>query len=210
VTPTETGVASTGAADEPWPGAFDEYVSDPKNPVPYTRRPIRPSFQGSEWQIWQALDQRFVDHRTDVLSFESDVLDRDIVIAGDVVADLFASTSGTDSDWIVKLIDVYPEAKVPPPELGKEKDEDEDASPDLRGYQLMIAGDVLRGRFRSSFSQPKPIAGPSRGRAGADELHGDAALGADRAGAHDGPRHAVVDEPDSKRESRVPRTIFTS
>jgi putative CocE/NonD family hydrolase len=142
--------AETGAR------AFDEYVSDPENPVPYTRRPIRPSFQGSEWAIWQVLDQRFVDHRTDVLSFESDVLDRDVVIAGDILADLFASTSGTDSDWIVKLIDVYPEGKVPPPKLGEEK-KDKDAPPDLRGYQLMIAGEVLRGRFRNSFSRPEPI-----------------------------------------------------
>ena len=141
--------AETGA------GAFDEYVSDPDNPVPYVRRPIRPSFQGSDWPIWQVLDQRFVDHRPDVLSFESDVLDRDVVVAGDIVADLFASTSGTDSDWIVKLIDVYPEGKVPPPKLGEEKDED--APPDLRGYQLMIAGEVLRGRFRNSFARPEPI-----------------------------------------------------
>jgi putative CocE/NonD family hydrolase len=142
--------AETGAS------AFDEYVSDPANPVPYTPRPIRPSFQGSDWPIWQVLDQRFVDHRTDVLSFETDVLDRDVVIAGDIAASLFASTSGTDSDWIVKLIDVYPETKVPPATLGEER-KDEDAPPDLRGYQLMIAGEVLRGRFRSSFSRPEPI-----------------------------------------------------
>ncbi|HEX2570454.1 MAG TPA: CocE/NonD family hydrolase [Polyangia bacterium] len=141
--------AETGA------DAFDEYVSDPDNPVPYVRRPIRPSFQGSDWSVWQVLDQRFVDHRPDVLSFESDVLDRDVVVAGDIVADLFASTSGTDSDWIVKLIDVYPEGKVPPPKLGEEKAKD--APPDLRGYQLMIAGEVLRGRFRSSFARPEPI-----------------------------------------------------
>jgi len=137
-------------------GAFDEYVSDPANPVPYTRRPIRPTYQDSEWRVWQVLDQRFVDHRTDVLSFESDVLDRDVVVAGDITADLFASTSGTDSDWIVKLIDVYPEGKVTPPKLGEEK-KDKDAPPDLRGYQLMIAGEVLRGRFRNSFARPEPI-----------------------------------------------------
>ena len=143
--PSETGAS-----------AFDEYVSDPANPVPYVRRPIRPTYQGSEWEKWQVLDQRFVDHRTDVLSWESDVLEQDVVIAGDIVADIFASTSGTDSDWIVKLIDVYAEEKTPPLKLGEEPKEKKDAV-DLSGYQLMIAGEIMRGRFRESFAQPKPI-----------------------------------------------------
>ncbi len=143
--PTETSAA-----------AFDEYVSDPANPVPYTRRPIRPTYQGSEWEVWQLLDQRFVDHRTDVLSWESEVLEHDIVIAGSLEADLFASTSGTDSDFIVKLIDVYPEQRVAPPKLGEGK-KDPDAPADLRGYQLMIAGEILRGRFRDGFVKPQPI-----------------------------------------------------
>jgi putative CocE/NonD family hydrolase len=161
VTPTKLYLrAGRKLSFEPPPeagaGAFDEYISDPANPVPYTRRPIRPTYQGSEWRIWQVLDQRFVDHRPDVLSWESDALDRDVVIAGDIIADLFASTSGTDSDWIVKLIDVYPEGQAPPPTLGEEKI-DKDAPPDLRGYQLMVAGEVLRGRFRGSFARPAPI-----------------------------------------------------
>jgi putative CocE/NonD family hydrolase len=129
--PTESG-----------PSALDEYVSDPVNPVPYVRRPIRPIFQDSDWSIWQALDQRFVAGRPDVLSFETDTLERDITIAGDIVAELFASTSGSDSDWIVKLIDVYPER---------------DAAADFGGYQLMIAGEIMRGRFRTSFAQPEPL-----------------------------------------------------
>jgi putative CocE/NonD family hydrolase len=123
--------------------AFDEYVSDPQNPVPYARRPIRPTFQGSDWGIWEVLDQRFVDRRPDVMSWESDELDRDIVVAGDITADLFAATSGTDSDWIVKLIDVYQEKR--------------DGVPDLSGFQLMIAGEVMRGRFRKSFVHPEPL-----------------------------------------------------
>lgn len=132
--------------------AFDEYVSDPDNPVPYVRRPIRPmTSPGSDWPIWQALDQRFVDHRPDVLSWESDVLERDVTVLGDVRAELFASTSGTDSDWIVKLIDVQPEGSpgAAAPEATEETD--------VRGYQLMIAGEVVRARYRSSFAKPEPV-----------------------------------------------------
>ncbi|HRI48591.1 MAG TPA: CocE/NonD family hydrolase [Pseudomonadota bacterium] len=161
ITPTKLylragGMLSFAPPTETSADAFDEYVSDPANPVPYTRRPIRPTYQGSEWEVWQLLDQRFVDHRTDVLSWQSEVLDHDVVIAGDLQADLFAATSGTDSDWIVKLIDVYPEQRVAPPKLGEEK-KDKDAPADLRGYQLMISGEILRGRFRDSFVRPQPI-----------------------------------------------------
>lgn len=128
--------------------AFDAYVSDPQSPVPYRPRPIPPLFTGgTEWTEWLVQDQRFVDHRPDVLSYQTDVLDEDVVVIGDIVADVFASTSGSDGDWIVKLVDVYPEAGGPP---------DKDA-PDLRGYQLIIAADVLRGRFRASLAQPRPI-----------------------------------------------------
>jgi uncharacterized protein len=149
------------APSESGPGALDEYVSDPDNPVPYVRRPIHPIFeQGSDWPIWQALDQRFADGRPDAPSWETDVLDRDLIILGDVTAELFASTSGTDSDWVVKLIDVYPDGKRPSAvdathgEGGRAGDE---AAPDMRGYQLMIAGEVMRGRFRESFAEPAPL-----------------------------------------------------
>jgi uncharacterized protein len=121
--------------------AFDSYVSDPANPVPYRPRPIDVH---SGWATWLVEDQRFVDHRPDVLTWVTDELTTDVVISGKVVANLFASTTGTDSDWIVKVIDVYPEKYAPDPKMG--------------GYQLMIAGDVLRGRYRNSFEKPEPIA----------------------------------------------------
>jgi putative CocE/NonD family hydrolase len=121
--------------------AFDGFVSDPANPVPYRPRPIDVR---SGWSTWLVEDQRFVHRRPDVLAWVSDELKDDVVISGKVVANLFASTTGTDSDWIVKLIDAYPEKYAPDPKMG--------------GYQLMIAGDVLRGRYRNSFEKPEPIA----------------------------------------------------
>ena len=130
--------------------AFDSYVSDPGNPVPYRRRPIGPTYQPpEEWPTWLVQDQRFVDHRPDVLTWSTDPLDHDVVIAGDIVADLFASTTGTDADWVVKLIDVLPDGTRP--------DEGDGGAPDLRGYELIIADDVLRARFRKSFAAPEPV-----------------------------------------------------
>jgi putative CocE/NonD family hydrolase len=139
--------------------AFDSYVSDPANPVPYRHRPITSTYPGPEWPVWLLEDQRFVEHRPDVLTWETDPLDQDVMITGDIVADLFASTSGTDSDWIVKLIDVYPE---------NEENKEPGATPgsavsateqkwSLNGYELIIADEVFRGRFRQSFEQPQPI-----------------------------------------------------
>jgi putative CocE/NonD family hydrolase len=129
--------------DTPPPAAgaeFDSYVSDPANPVPYRPRPIE---LRSGWGTWLVEDQRFVHHRPDVLAWVSEPLKEDTVVSGKVVANLFASTTGTDSDWIVKLIDVYPE-KYP-------------ADAKMGGYQLMIAGDVVRGRYRKSLEKPEPI-----------------------------------------------------
>jgi putative CocE/NonD family hydrolase len=127
--------------------AYDSYVSDPANPVPYRPRPIDVR---SGWTTWLVEDQRFVDHRPDVLSWATDPLTDDVVVSGKVIANLFASTTGTDSDWIVKLIDVYPERYKPDPKMS--------------GYQLMIAGDVLRGRYRNSFEKPEPIVANSVAR----------------------------------------------
>lgn len=123
--------------------AFDAYVSDPAHPVPYRHRPISPTYPGPGWPTWLVQDQRFVESRPDVLTYETPVLRHSVDVAGDIVAQLYASTSGTDSDWIVKLIDVYPENYGPDPSLG--------------GYELMIAGEVFRGRFWKSFEHPTPL-----------------------------------------------------
>lgn len=127
---------------------FDSYVSDPAHPVPYRPRPIEPTYNpadqgGSRWSTWLLEDQRFVENRADVLTWETDPLKENTVVAADIVAHLFASTSNTDSDWIVKLIDVYPESYPKDPKMG--------------GYELMIADEILRGRFRHSFAKPEPI-----------------------------------------------------
>ena len=123
----------------------DTFVSDPAKPVPYRKRPIEPTYypKGSGWRTWLIEDQRFVTGRPDVLSWETGTLAEDVVVAGDITAKLFASTTGRDADWIVKLIDVYPENNAPDFTLG--------------GYQLMVANDVFRGRFRNSFEKPEPI-----------------------------------------------------
>ncbi len=137
--------------------AFREYVSDPANPVPYRQRPISPTYPAGDWRTWEAADQRFVDHRPDVLTYVSAPLDHDIRIAGPVSADLYASTSGTDSDFIVKLIDVYPEDAQKP-----EWSEEAGPSPgqyakSLNGYQLPIAMEVRRGRYLQSYEHSKPL-----------------------------------------------------
>ena len=124
--------------------AFDEYVSDPAHPVPYRPRPIEQTYgPHSRWYTWLVEDQRFVDGRTDVLSWQTDTLTKDFTVTGSVFGKLFASTTGSDADWIVKLIDVYP-AEYP-----------KDAT--MGGYQLMVANEVFRGRFRNSFENPEPM-----------------------------------------------------
>jgi putative CocE/NonD family hydrolase len=124
--------------------AFDSYVSDPAHPVPYRHRPISPTYPGGGWPVWLVEDQRFVDNRPDVLTWQTEPLQDDLKIAGDIAAELYASTTGTDSDWIVKLIDVYPEFNP------------QDRA--LDGYELMIADEILRGRFRESFERPRAVA----------------------------------------------------
>ena len=122
--------------------AYDEFVSDPAKPVPFIPRPVDAS--GARWSRWLADDQREASGRTDVLAFASDVLTAPVKISGQPVANLVASTSGTDSDWVVKLIDVYPDEVAADPEMG--------------GYQLMISADIFRGRYRESLETAKPIA----------------------------------------------------
>ncbi|MCC6392843.1 MAG: CocE/NonD family hydrolase [Bryobacterales bacterium] len=124
--------------------ASDSFVSDPMHPVPYRVRPIPPVYgAGSTWGIWLTDDQRPMHLRPDVLSWESSTLGSDLTLSGQITAKLFASTTQTDADWVVKVIDVYPE-KVP-----------DDAK--MGGYQLMVANDVFRGRFHNSFERPEPL-----------------------------------------------------
>jgi hypothetical protein len=139
----DSKTTSTYAASEYAPSDYDEYVSDPAKPVPYQPRPVR--FADSDaWRRWLVADQRAVDGRPDVLSYVTPVLTEPLRIGGAPVVNLVASTSGTDSDWVVKLIDVYPSEFPSQQELG--------------GYELGIAMDIFRGRYRESFDAPKPIA----------------------------------------------------
>jgi uncharacterized protein len=135
---------SVGHGDAMEKEEFDSYISDPANPVPYRHRPIEETYsQDSRWYWWLTEDQRFVEHRPDTLTWETEPLASDVTVAGDIVAHLFSSTTGSDSDWIVKLIDVYPEKYAPKTKMG--------------GYELMIADEVFRGRFRNSFERPEPL-----------------------------------------------------
>lgn len=120
----------------------ESYVSDPAKPVSYISRPI-PEQLGDAWRTWLVQDQRFVSNRTDVLSYETPVLDHEVRLQGAPIADIFAKTSGTDGDFVVKVIDVYPPTYPEQPEMG--------------GYELPIALDIFRGRYRKSFSNPSAI-----------------------------------------------------
>ena len=142
----EDGKLSFDAPQAATPQSFDSYVSDPAHPVPYRHRPIDMTYPDDHpggWPTWLVEDQRFVDNRPDVLTWQTDELTEDMTVAGSVTAKLFASTTGSDADWIVKLIDVYPEKY---PDDWK-----------LSGYELMVADEVFRGRFRKSFEKPEPI-----------------------------------------------------
>jgi putative CocE/NonD family hydrolase len=123
---------------------FDSYISDPAHPVPYRSRPIEETYgAGSRWYTWLTEDQRFVDNRPDVASWKTEVLTQDVTVTGTIFAKLFGATTGSDADWIVKLIDVYPE------------DNPDDLQ--MAGYEFMVANDVFRGRFRKSFEKPEAI-----------------------------------------------------
>ncbi len=131
------------ALDPPSESSSSEYISDPAKPVPYRARPVTPTYPGREWKEWMVEDQRFTQHRPDVLTFESAPLKEDWVVAGSMMAKLFAATSGTDADWIVRLIDVYPEEYPDEPDMG--------------GFQLLISGEPVRARFRKSLEKPEPV-----------------------------------------------------
>jgi uncharacterized protein len=140
------GLKLSFEAPAPRDVAFEEYVSDPAKPVPFRARPIRPVGyeQGNTWSQWLVDDQREASGRPDVVAFVSDTLSEPVKISGEPVANLVASTSGTDADWVVKLIDVYPDEVAGDAVMG--------------GYQLMIAADIFRGRYRESFEAARPIA----------------------------------------------------
>jgi putative CocE/NonD family hydrolase len=125
--------------------AFDEYVSDPAKPVPFRARPIHPTAYQDDtfWPLWLVDDQREQSGRPDVVAFTSEVLKSPMKISGQPIANLVASTSGTDSDWVVKLIDVYPDEVAADEKMG--------------GYQLMVAADIFRGRYRESLETSRPI-----------------------------------------------------
>ncbi|MGA3167848.1 MAG: CocE/NonD family hydrolase [Terriglobia bacterium] len=138
------GLKVSFTAPKPGDATFAEYVSDPAKPVPFRARPNRPMYcEGSTWSQWLVDDQREASGRPDVAVFVSDFLTAPVKISGQPVAHLVASTSGTDSDWVVKLIDVYPDEVAGQPALG--------------GYQLMVAADIFRGRYRESLETAEPI-----------------------------------------------------
>jgi uncharacterized protein len=149
-TPLYLGAGLTASFDAPTAtapdAAFDSYISDPAKPVPFRTRPIQPVgyVPPLTWVQWLVDDQREVGGRTDVLSYETGVLTEPVKISGQPVANLVASTTGTDADWVVKLIDVYPD------EVGD--------NPAMGGYELPVSMDIFRGRYRESFSAPKAIA----------------------------------------------------
>jgi len=151
------GTLSFTAPDATSAKAYREYISDPANPVPYRQRPISPTYPGGDWRYWEVADQRFVDNRPDVLTFVSEPLDHDLTVTGPLSADLFASTSGTDSDFIVKLIDVYPQDAQKNEWKEEEGPKPSQYAQSLNGYELPIAMEVRRGRYLASFEKPHPL-----------------------------------------------------
>jgi len=134
--------AAPAGAEPNGGGAVASYISDPAHPIPYRQRPIQATYgNGSKWRTWLVEDQRFVSSRKDLANFSTPVLDHDVTVTGDVMADLFAATTGSDADWVVKLIDVYPD----------------DVKGEMAGYQLMIADEIFRGRYVKSFEKPEAL-----------------------------------------------------
>ena len=123
--------------------AKTSYLSDPADPVPYRHRPIQPTYgKGSQWSTWLIEDQRFVTERKDLAVWKLPVLKKDLVVTGEVFADIYAATTGSDNDMVVKLIDQYPT---------------DDADPKMRGYELMTNAEIFRGRYLESFEKATPL-----------------------------------------------------
>jgi len=138
------GPDGTASFKKPSKEGTVSYISDPQKPVPYRTLPIEATYgEGSRWRPWQVEDQRFVYTRPDVISFSTDTLKEDMIVTGAVGAHIFASTTGTDADWIVKLIDVYPDW--------------DSVNFKLSDYQLPVAMEVFRGKFRKSFTNPEAL-----------------------------------------------------
>ncbi len=138
------GPDGTASFTKPLKEGAVSYISDPQKPIPYRTLPIEATYGvGSRWRPWQVEDQRFVYTRPDVISFATETLKADMIVTGAVNAHLFASTTGTDADWIVKLIDVYPEW--------------DPVNLKLSGYQLPVTMEVFRGKFRKSFTNPEAL-----------------------------------------------------
>ncbi|HEX6627746.1 MAG TPA: CocE/NonD family hydrolase [Gemmatimonadaceae bacterium] len=136
---------------------YREYISDPASPVPYRPRPISPTYPGADWRTWEVADQRFVDNRPDVLTYVSAPLENDLTITGPVSARLFASTSGTDADFVVKLIDVYPDNAEKPKWNADRGPGAGEFARTMNGYELPVAMEVRRGRYLRSYEHPSPL-----------------------------------------------------
>jgi uncharacterized protein len=143
-------LAANGVAtfEHPKEGGHQEYISDPATPVPFIPRPMQTG-DPLQWKPWLVRDQRFVSDRPDVAIWESAPLEKALHIMGAPAVDLFAATTGSDSDWVVKLIDVYPDDT---PELAAQG-----AKPSMAGYQLAIGIEIFRGRYLKGFAQPSPL-----------------------------------------------------
>lgn len=155
--PTELYLHDDGSLSFTAPGAGEacrDYVSDPANPVPFRKRPMSRTYATPDWAWWESDDQRFVDHRPDVLSYVSEPLKQDLTATGKIAATLMASTSGTDSDFVVKLIDVLPSDFE---NTDNKQWAVGDYAKTLNGYQWPIAMDVRRGRFLGSDTNPQPL-----------------------------------------------------
>jgi hypothetical protein len=148
LTPLYLGESSTASFAAPGHSGHDDYISNPSKPVPFVPRPANFA-DANQWHTWLLRDQRFASDRPDVLVYQTAVLDKPVHIMGAPQVDLFAATSGTDSDWVVKLIDVYPNTASEGTGQG--------AKPDMAGYELALGIDIFRGRYVHSLSKPQPL-----------------------------------------------------
>jgi hypothetical protein len=148
LTPLYLGDRFTASFTSPTASGHDEYVSNPQKPVPFIPRPINMADR-RQWTTWLVQDQRFVSDRPDVLVYQTTALDKPVHIMGAPQVDLFAATSGTDGDWVVKVIDVYPDTTPEVPTQG--------AMPSMAGFELPIGIEIFRGRYVHGFDKPKAL-----------------------------------------------------